>query len=120
MVTHEGGGKVRHLSKINVFLSPLLAIAFALFIGAILMEISGFNSIEAYAEMWHGVFGSRRNFAEVLLKATPLILIGSGLAISFRCGVWNIGAEGQFYMGGIHRPMLRYKWMVYLLGFLFP
>ena len=51
--------------------------------------------------MWLGIFGSERNFAEVLLKATPLIMIGAGLAVSFRAGVWNIGAEGQFYAGGI-------------------
>ncbi len=38
---------------------------------------------------------------EILVKATPLILIATGLAIGFRAGVWNIGAEGQFTLGAI-------------------
>ncbi len=86
--------------------TPLLAIAFALFAGAILMELTGFDSLTAYGEMLKGIFGSKRNIAEVLLKATPLILIGAGLAISFRSGVWNIGAEGQFYMGAVAASVL--------------
>jgi simple sugar transport system permease protein len=77
------------------------AIGIALVLGALLMGLAGFNPVVAYAEMLHGIFGSVRNFGEVLLKATPVILIGSGLAVSFRTGVWNIGAEGQFYMGGV-------------------
>ena len=81
--------------------APVLAIAIALAFGALLIEVAGFSSVEAYSEMWTGIFGSMRNFSEVLLKATPLILIGAGLAISFRSGVWNIGAEGQFYAGGM-------------------
>lgn len=87
--------------RLTALAAPLIAIVGALIVGAILMELSGLDFLHAYAEMWQGIFGSKRNFAEVLLKATPLILIGAGLAISFRCGVWNIGAEGQFYMGGV-------------------
>lgn len=89
------------LDKLRALGAPLLAIGIALFAGAILMELSGFSSLTAYSEMLTGIFGSKRNIAEVLLKATPLILVGAGLAISFRSGVWNIGAEGQFYMGGV-------------------
>jgi len=51
--------------------------------------------------MWEGVFGNLRVFTEVLLKSTPLILVGTGIAIAFRCGIWNIGAEGQFYAGAV-------------------
>jgi simple sugar transport system permease protein len=90
-----------YLHRLSGLTWPFAAIGIALVLGALLMGLAGFNPVVAYAEMLHGIFGSVRNFGEVLLKATPVILIGSGLAVSFRTGVWNIGAEGQFYMGGV-------------------
>lgn len=78
---------------------PLLAILAALLVGALMLALSGFNVAAAYSALWSGIFGNVRNVGEAMLRATPLILIGSGIAIAFRCGIWNIGAEGQFYMG---------------------
>ncbi len=92
---------MKRLGRFEGALTPIFAILIALAFGAILMLMAGYNPVTAYGEMLAGIFGDARNFGEVLLKATPLILIGAGLAISFRCGVWNIGAEGQFYAGGI-------------------
>jgi simple sugar transport system permease protein len=83
----------------RAILPPLLAIAAALATGALILAITGFDPLRAYAAMWEGIVGSRRNVGEALLRSTPLILIGTGIAIAFRCGIWNIGAEGQFYMG---------------------
>ncbi|MDQ1901053.1 hypothetical protein RAH32_11425 [Paracoccus sp. WLY502] len=48
-----------------------------------------------------GVFQDFRSVTEILLKAVPLILIGAGLCVAFRCSMWNIGAEGQLYVGAI-------------------
>lgn len=78
---------------------PVLAIAAALCAGALLLAATGFNVVAAYSALWQGIFGNPRNIAEAMLRATPLILVGTGIAIAFRCGIWNIGAEGQFYMG---------------------
>lgn len=50
---------------------------------------------------FNGIFGNASSFAEVFVKATPLILTGLGCAVAFRTGFFNIGAEGQFYMGAI-------------------
>lgn len=80
---------------------PGLALAAALLAGGLILAVTGYDPVRAYQFMWRGVFGSQRTFGEVLLKATPLILTGAGIAVAFRCGVWNIGAEGQFYMGAI-------------------
>jgi simple sugar transport system permease protein len=85
----------------QAFILPLLALLLALVVGGIILAIAGYNPFHAYVLIWQGVFGSQRTFSEVLLKATPLIFTGAGIAIAFRCGVWNIGAEGQFYLGAI-------------------
>ncbi len=91
----------RSLKLIWNTLSPLAAIVVALLIGALILIPAGYNPLVAYRVMWQGAFSDLRTFSEVLLKATPLIFIGSGLAVAFRCGIWNIGAEGQFYAGAV-------------------
>jgi len=107
---------------------PLIALILTLLISAVLLIATGYNPITSYGYMWEGVFGNLRVFTEVLLKSTPLILVGTGIAVAFRCGVWNIGAEGQFYAGavlatwvGIHLtslpPLLTIS-AVFLAGFI--
>ena len=59
------------------------------------------NPIEAYKALWVGAFGSSNAFAETLVKATPLLLVGIGICISFRGDVINIGGEGQMIIGAI-------------------
>lgn len=81
--------------------TPFAAIPIALAIGAGVLALAGFDPVLAYASMWQGAFKDRQALTEVLIKATPLIFIGAGLAIAFRCSIWNIGAEGQFYAGAV-------------------
>ncbi len=81
--------------------TPFAAIPIALGIGAIVLLIAGYDPVQAYIAMWQGAFKDKTAIAEVLIKATPLIFIGAGLAIAFRCSIWNIGAEGQFYAGAV-------------------
>jgi len=59
------------------------------------------NPLEAYKALWVGAFGSSNAFAETLVKATPLLLVGIGICISFRGDVINIGGEGQMIIGAI-------------------
>jgi simple sugar transport system permease protein len=80
-------------------LPPVVAVLVALLAGAVLLAVTGFNPLDIFTVMVSGVFQDVRSIAEMLLKATPLILIGVGLCVSFRCSIWNIGAEGQFYAG---------------------
>ena len=82
-------------------LLPVLSIVAALAVGAVVLLLAGYNVADAYAALWQGVFGNTRNIGEAFLRAEPLIFIGAGLAVAFRCGIWNIGAEGQFYLGAI-------------------
>ncbi len=92
---------LRIWDNLSGILMPIGAIAVALFISGLILLAAGYDPIEAFKVMWEGAFSDKRAFSEVLLKATPLILIGVGLAVAFRCSIWNIGAEGQFYLGAV-------------------
>lgn len=70
-------------------------------VATILILLSGANPLEAYEKFFYGIFGNLNGFCEVFVKATPLILTGLGCAVAFKTGFFNIGAEGQFYMGAI-------------------
>ena len=83
-----------------------LAVSFAsglvaLLIVAIPVMAAGGNPFSAYLLMAQGAFGSMFALSETLNRATPLILTGLAAAIAFRARLWNIGAEGQLYMGAL-------------------
>jgi general nucleoside transport system permease protein len=66
------------------------------------LEAAGYDAPAALSALWSGAFGSWYAFTSAtLVRAVPLTLIGLGIAIAFRGGAFNIGAEGQFYAGAI-------------------
>lgn len=67
----------------------------------VLIILSGASPIAAFSMFFNGIFGNLNGFGEVFVKATPLILTGLGCSVAFRTGFFNIGAEGQFYMGAL-------------------
>ena len=79
----------------------VLSLFLALLVGGVLLLASGQNPFLAYQSLIYGAFGSVDRFAETLVKATPLLLVAISVSISFRCQVWNIGAEGQVILGAI-------------------
>lgn len=83
-------------------LMPLFAVLLALIVGAVLLLILGADPVEAYRDgLYEGSFGSKKAVSNTLVKATPLLLVGIGICISFRGGVINIGGEGQMVIGGL-------------------
>ncbi len=80
---------------------PFLAIILALIVGAVVLLVSGSNPLEAYAQLFKGAFGSLKNFQRVLEKSTPLIFSGLAVALGFKAGLFNIGAQGQLLLGAI-------------------
>ncbi len=82
-------------------LSVMMALAMAFVITSILIYSTGFNPLAVYASLLSGGFGSLGRIALTLNKATPILLASLGLVFAFRCGIWNIGAEGQLYMGAV-------------------
>jgi simple sugar transport system permease protein len=82
-------------------LLPLAAVPFALLIGAALLLFFKVNPLEAYQSLFLGAFGDKTGITQTLVKATPLLLVGLGVAIAFRGGVINIGGEGQVIVGAL-------------------
>ena len=80
---------------------PVIAAAIAILLAAIPLALADAPIIKAYGLMISGAFGSVFSISEMLTRATPLILTGLAAAIAFRAKLWNIGAEGQLYMGAM-------------------
>ncbi|MCD6400923.1 MAG: ABC transporter permease, partial [Anaerolineales bacterium] len=77
----------------------IIAIIAALVLGGIIIAIVGGDPIKSYAHIGRASFGSLGVFSDTLVKAIPLILVGLACSVAFRMKLWNIGAEGQFYLG---------------------
>ncbi|MDD4320596.1 MAG: ABC transporter permease [Acidaminococcaceae bacterium] len=80
-------------------LVPIFAVLASLFFCAIFFALTGKDPIEVYSAMFSGALGSEYGISETFVKMIPLALCGLGVAVAFRMHLWNIGAEGQFYMG---------------------
>ena len=74
-----------------------LIVAFA--IGGVVIKLGGGQPVKSYMHIAEAAFGSVGVLNDTLVRATPLILVGLACAIAFRMKLWNIGAEGQFFMG---------------------
>jgi simple sugar transport system permease protein len=80
---------------------PLLAVIAALAVGAIILLLQDVSPATAYSEMITGAFTNKNGLADTFVKAIPLLLVALGVAIAFRGGVINIGAEGQLIVGAL-------------------
>ena len=89
------------VSKLADALLPVFATLAALAVGALMLLILGANPLEAFGALLDGAFGSANALADTVVKATPLLLIGLGICISFRGNVINIGGEGQMIVGAL-------------------
>lgn len=87
--------------KAMLYATPFIALALTILAGFALFTALGKDPAEAMYLIFIKPLTSYNSLAELLVKGSPLILIATGLAIGFRAGVWNIGAEGQFTIGAI-------------------
>lgn len=85
--------------SLRSLLMPIGASVFALIIGWILSAALGYNPWLVMQGLFVGAFGNAANIGNTLAIASPLILVGLGIALAFRAGLFNIGAEGQFWIG---------------------
>jgi ABC-type uncharacterized transport system permease subunit len=106
-------------SGLRAAAAALLAVGVTLLVGAVMLALGGYDPGVAFAELVRGAAGSPDAFlSTTLLRSVPLLFTGLAVALAFRAGVWNIGAEGQLYAGalvatwialageGIPRPLL--------------
>ena len=91
----------REVPRALQWATPLLAVVLTIVTGFFLFLVLGVDPFLALWAMFVSPLTSLYGIAELCLKATPLILCAIGLAIGFRAGVWNIGAEGQLTLGAI-------------------
>ena len=79
--------------------TPIIAIIGALIISSAIILLIGEDPIQVYKMMFGLAIGNRDGWGNVLFRATPLIFTGLAVAFAFQCGLFNIGAEGQVYVG---------------------
>ncbi len=83
------------------YLSPLLAISITVLLGVLLFSALGKDPLRGLQMFFWEPIKTKYALGELMVKATPLLLIALGLAVCFRSNVWNIGAEGQFIIGAV-------------------
>jgi general nucleoside transport system permease protein len=83
------------------YIVPLASMILALIAGSFVFWLNGAHPLEAYKEMFIGAFGDGYSFSETLVQATPLLFTGLAISLTLRTLLWNIGAEGQFFMGAM-------------------
>ncbi len=96
----------------NIFreiLWPIVAVIAAFIVGGIIILLIGDNPITAYSLLLSNSFGSIRDIGWTLHYATPLIFTGLAVAVAFRCGLLNIGAEGQLYVAAFATAFIGIK-----------
>ena len=89
------------IKRLHPIIESVLAGVIGLMIGAVIMLGYGYNPVAAYVSLFQGSFGSFYSWAESLANATPLILTALTFAVAMRGGLFNIGAEGQLYIGAL-------------------
>ena len=80
---------------------PVVSVVVALAIGALFVLASGHDPISAYVDLFRGAFGSPYDITETLIQTIPLVLSGLAVAVAFRSGLFNIGAESQLLVGAV-------------------
>lgn len=88
-------------SRSMVYVSPLIAVVFTVLTAMVMFALLGVDPVRAIETFFIEPVSSLDGLSELLVKATPLVLIGVGLSLGFQANVWNIGAEGQLVIGAL-------------------
>jgi len=78
----------------------IIAVIAAFLIGAIILLVTGYSPLEAYGTMLFGAFGDIYGIGQTLTQATPILFTALAFVLAFKCGLFNLGAEGQLIIGG--------------------
>jgi len=86
-------------SRVEGFVRPIVLVLLAFLVSSLIMVATHYSPILVFSSLISGAFGNLPNFGSTLVDFIPLAVIGAGLALCFQAGLFNIGAEGQFWMG---------------------
>ncbi|MCZ6838629.1 MAG: ABC transporter permease [Alphaproteobacteria bacterium] len=103
-----------------VYQSPLIAVVLTLLASMVMFWVLGTNPLQAIHAFFIEPISTLDGLAELLVKATPLVLIGIGLSLGFQANIWNIGAEGQLTLGAIFGGVLALAFFDVDTPFLLP
>lgn len=92
------------------FTVPVFSVILALLFGWVFLYLYGADAGQTYLKMYRGALGTNYAFSETLVKAIPLMLAGLAVSVAFKMKLWNIGAEGQFYMGAFAASGIALSW----------
>src|SRR5207302_4813413 len=93
----------------SALLLPLLSVLLGFAVGGIAVYASGASPFDAYTALFQGAFTNTNALAETLVTTTPYILLGLALAVGFRAGLFNIGAQGQLALGSLFGTFVAYN-----------
>ena len=96
-------------SLVSAMVVPVLAVVTALAIAALIILAAGADPIKAYGALYQGALGSPAAIANTIGKSIPYMIAGLAVALGFKSGLFNIGAEGQIYAGGVLAIFLGYS-----------
>ena len=88
-------------TKLLNILIPILSIVLAFAVGMLIILLLGKNPAQAIGFLMKGAFGSKTNLANTVVRSMPLIFTGLSTCFAYRCGVFNLGGEGQFLAGSM-------------------
>lgn len=116
----QADSKVKRFARsaLDALLIPFLSILTAVLLGAVIIISVGGNPLVAYYGLLQGSFGSARAISETAVWATPYIFAGLAVALAFKGGLFNIGAEGQLAVGATTAALIGYalpEWLGYNL-----
>lgn len=86
--------------------TSIASVLVAFIISGIILKIIGGEPLRVARFFYEATFGSWATFSDTIVKATPLIMVGLACAVAFKMKLWNIGAEGQFYMGAFFASLV--------------
>ncbi len=92
---------IKTSKRVCSVLNVIIPLFFSFMIGAIFASIAGYNPLVVYSTIFKSSFGSYGGIMQSLGFATPLMMTGIAIAFAFKAGIWNLGVEGQLYIGAM-------------------
>lgn len=99
-------GRTDEVPKWLPFATSIGSVVLAFLVSGIILKLIGGDPLKTLVFFFDATFGSWPVFSDTIVKATPLIMVGLACAVAFKMKLWNIGAEGQFYLGAFFASMV--------------